>query len=248
MNTSVDTSPRILLLEDDPVSAAFLTAAIEALPAQVALAGTLSAARALACAQRYDLWLFDAHLPDGSGAELLAELRGRGLPTRALAHTADARRDALDALIDAGFEEVLHKPLSVAQLHGAVRRFCSGTSTVDTDEDLRNATTPGCGKLPVWDDDAALRALNGQRSHVDSLRMLFAQELPQTAARISAARARGDNHALRAELHKLQAGCGFVGAARLGDAARALHATPDRARTIVQFEGALQDTLSSFPD
>ena len=38
--------PRILLLEDDPVSAAFLSAAIEALPAQVDVAGTLAEARA----------------------------------------------------------------------------------------------------------------------------------------------------------------------------------------------------------
>jgi CheY-like chemotaxis protein len=246
MNASVSTLPCILLLEDDPVSAAFLAAAIEALPARVDLAGTLSEARAKAFGGTYDLWLFDAQLPDGSGAELLAELRGRGLLTRALAHTADARRDALDALIDAGFEEVLQKPLSVAHLHGAVRRFCGGTSSIDRDDNLRNGTRPGCGKLPVWDDDAALRAFNGQRPHVESMRMLFAQELPQTAARVSAALARGDNAALRGELHKLQAGCGFVGAARLGDAVRALHTTPDSARAIAQFEGALQDTLSSF--
>lgn len=248
MNASVSTLPGILLLEDDPVSAAFLVAAIEALPARVDLAGTLSEARALAIGRTYDLWLFDAHLPDGSGAGLLAELRGRDMRTRALAHTADAQRDALDALIDAGFEEVLLKPLSVARLQGAVRRFYGGASVIDADDDPQDGTIAGCGKLPVWDDDAALRAFNGQRSHVDSIRTLFAQELPQTAARISAALAHHDNAALRGELHKLQAGCGFVGAARLGEAVRALHATPDSVRTLAQFEGALQDTLSSFPD
>lgn len=248
MNASVSTLPRVLLLEDDPVSAAFLAAAIEALPARVDLAGTLSGARALLAGSAYDLWLFDAHLPDGSGAGLLAELRGRGLRTRALAHTADAQRDALDALIDAGFEEVLQKPLSVTRLQGAVRRICGDASTFDADDIPRNGTGSGCGKLPVWDDDAALRAFNGQRSHVESMRTLFAQELPQTAARVSAALARGDNAALRGELHKLQAGCGFVGAARLGAAVRALSAMPDSKRTIAQFDGALQDTLSSFPD
>lgn len=248
MNASVSNLPRILLLEDDPVSAAFLASAIEALPARIDLAGTLSEARALATGRTYDLWLFDAHLPDGSGIGLLAELRGRGMHTRALAHTADAQRDALDALIDAGFEEVLLKPLSVARLQGAVRRFYGGASVIDADDDPRDRTIAGCGKLPVWDDDAALRAFNGQHSHVESMRTLFAQELPQTAARVSAALARGDNAALRGELHKLQAGCGFVGAARLGAAVRALSSMPDSARTIAQFEGALQDTLSSLPD
>jgi CheY-like chemotaxis protein len=238
--------PRILLLEDDPVSAAFLAAAIEALPARVDVAGTLAEARALAAGTTQDLWLFDAQLPDGGGAELLAELRARELQTCALAHTADSRRDALDALIDAGFEEVLLKPLSVAQLQGTLRRFCGDASAIDADDIRRNETAPDCSKLPVWDDEAALRAFNGLRTHVDTMRKLFAQELPQMAARVSAARAHKDNAALLGELHKLQASCGFVGAARLGDAVRTLHAMPDSARTIAQFEGALQDTLLSL--
>jgi DNA-binding response OmpR family regulator len=246
MNTSVSALPAILLLEDDPVSAAFMAAAIEALPAQVDLAGTLSEARALATDGIYDLWLFDAHLPDGSGAELLAELRRHELRTPALAHTADAQRDALDALIEAGFEEVLLKPLSMAELQGAVRRFCLGPPAIDADNAPRAGTIAVCSKLPIWDDEAALSAFNGQRTHVETMRELFAQELPQTAVQISAAFARNDSAALRRELHKLQASCGFVGAARLGGAARTLHSATDSAQAVAQFEGALQDTLSSF--
>lgn len=237
--------PRILLLEDDPVSAAFLTAAIEALPARVDVAGTLAEARGMASAHAHDLWLFDANLPDGRGADLLAELRERGLTVRALAHTADARRDGLDALIEAGFEEVLLKPLPVTLLHGAIRRFCASGAPMETNS-VRPDASMRCGKSPVWDDDAALRALNGHRAHVDAMRGLFAQELPQAAMRVSAALANRDAAALRDELHKLQASCGFVGAARLGDGVAGLRDAPESAEAVARFEGALQDTLSSL--
>jgi CheY-like chemotaxis protein len=214
MNTSASAAlPRILLLEDDPVSAAFLAAALESVPAHVDVAHSLAEARVMTSAHTHDLWLFDANLPDGLGTGLLAELRARGLRTPALAHTADNRREALDALIDAGFEEVLLKPLSVAQLQGAVRRRCGNASISDVQYFSRNTATPSCGKRPVWDDDAALRAFNGHRAHVDTMRGLFAQELPQVSVRISAALAYRDDAALRNELHKLQASCG-CGSAR----------------------------------
>jgi DNA-binding response OmpR family regulator len=237
--------PRILLLEDDPVSAAFLSAAIEGVPATVDVAGTLAEARSKAAAQPHALWLFDANLPDGLGADLLAELRAQGRQTRALAHTADARREALDALIDAGFEEVLLKPLSVAQLQGTVRRLC-GNAPIQASTPALNRTSQSCGKQPIWDDAAALRALNGSRAHVDTMRGLFAQELPQVSMRLTAVLANRDTTALRGELHKLRASCGFVGAARLGAATRDLLDASDDADTVAQFEGALQDTLASL--
>lgn len=247
MNASASLAlPRILLLEDDPVSAAFLSAAIEGLPARVDAAGTLAEARALASTHAHDLWLFDANLPDGRSADLLAELRGYGILVAALAHTADARRDELDALIDAGFEEVLQKPLSVAQLQGAIRRFCGQSAPAEMSDVQPDARARG-GKRPVWDDDAALRALNGHRAHVDAMRGLFAQELPLASLRVSVALASRDTTALRDELHKLQASCGFVGAARLGSAVVQLRDAPASADAAMQFESAIQDTLSSLP-
>lgn len=242
MNAS-DAPPRLLLLEDDPVSAAFLAAGMEALPAAVDTAASLAEARALAD-RGHALWLFDANLPDGRGADLLSELRSRGLSIPALAHTAEARREELDALIDAGFAEVLLKPLSVAQLQGAIRRML-GTAPSPDARTTEPVDAPRCGKSPVWDDDAALRALNGQRAHVVAMRELFLLELPQTAAQVAGARSRNDIDAVRAELHRLKAACGFVGAARLGAAVDALREAPLSTAALAGFEGATQDTLSS---
>jgi CheY-like chemotaxis protein len=236
--------PRVLLLEDDPVSAAFLAEGIAGLPAAVEIADTLAEARTLA-GDHHALWLFDANLPDGHGDALLAELRGQGLAVPALAHTADARREARDALLAAGFVEVLPKPLAIAQLHAALRRTLEMPSLSSIVDIAAPSSSADGEPTPIWDDAVALRALNGQRAHVDMMRGLFRDELMQTVARVADAFARGDVDALRGELHKLQAACGFTGAARLGMAVDALRATPDSSVAHAQFERAAQDTLSS---
>src|SRR5678816_1058340 len=80
-------TPRILLVEDDPVSRTFLQAAAEALPAHVDTATTCAEAIHRAGRQTYDLWLIDANLPDGLGSGLLATLRSLSATTPALAQT-----------------------------------------------------------------------------------------------------------------------------------------------------------------
>lgn len=250
MNASASRSdapplPRILLLEDDPVSAAFLASALEALPARVAVAGSLADARGQA--DGCDLWLFDAHLPDGDGASLLAELRARGLRTPALAHTAEARREPLDALIAVGFDEVLRKPLSVAALQAGVRRALADAGGSPRPPEASTDFAAACGKPVIWDDATALRALNGQREHVVAMRELFLQELPASAVRIIDAAHRNDEATVRAEVHRLQASCGFVGAARIASTVDGLRAYPDDADALARFEGAVQDTLASSP-
>lgn len=199
-------NPRLLLLEDDPVSAAFLRQALAALPAEVLHAGTLAAARRLASADQW-LWLFDARLPDGNGGELLQELRGVGFSVPALALTAEDHPDALDRLGQSGFVRVLAKPVSAGALQAAVREWLPAP-------------------CPAWDDAMALCALGGSRQAVDALRALFLAELPDQAREISEALARGDEARAQAQLHRLKASCGFVGAATLLRTVQALSHRP----------------------
>ncbi|TXH73608.1 MAG: response regulator [Lysobacteraceae bacterium] len=242
---------RILLLEDDPVSAEFLRAALSLVATRVDMATTLAEARALARPLAHELWLFDANLPDGSGHGLLAELRDAGISTPALAHTASTHRDELDGLISAGFADVLVKPFEMAVLETAIRRVLR-IADGGTPDQHDPATTPAlpCAKLPLWDDESALRALNGRPEHVAAMRVLFRGELPQVSARIAAASTHGDAAALRDELHRLRASCGFVGAARLGSAVATWQTAADSADAQADIEAdiqrVIQDTLSSI--
>lgn len=230
--------PHILLVEDDPTSRTFLAAAAEALPAIVDAADSLATARALAAMHAYDLWLIDANLPDGSGIALLRQLRQRA-PTPALAHTAARDRSALDPLLDAGFVEALIKPLNAAQLQGALRRALGQGDVAE------EATSTSCGKLPVWDEDAALGAMNGNRVHVDALRKLFLGELAGQRDAVLAALLTNDDGILQAQLHRLQASCGFVGAARLGAAVKQLRDGSGSIAARESFAHAAADTLAS---
>lgn len=223
--------PRLLLAEDDPVSAAFFIATLETLPARIDHAVGIADALRLADANRHDLWLIDAHLADGSGVELLARLRARFPDTPALAHTA-ADGDALRErrLLDAGFAVVLHKPITPPRLLASVR------------ERLPAGPAPPAGD---WDDDAALKALNGQSAHVKALRELFLSELPGTRERVVLGAQAGDVDTLRAELHRLQASCGFVGAARLADAVVRLRHCPGSPAALAELVDAADALLAT---
>jgi len=232
--------PKVLLVEDDPVSRAFLLAAIEALPATVHAAADCAEAEQLASAFDYDLWLVDANLPDGSGTGLLERLRSRSPATPALAHTASTLRADLDGLEQAGFAEVLVKPLAAAALHGALARALGIASP-----DPQGMGSAGGAKLPCWDDDAALSALMGERAHVDALRRLFLSELPDQHAAVVAALAASDAGRARAVLHRLRASCGFVGAARLDAAVRRLEGELESAAALQRFGEAARDLLDT---
>jgi CheY-like chemotaxis protein len=210
-------NPRLLLLEDDVVSAAFLGQALAQLPVRTELAASLAQARELACAQQA-LWLFDARLPDGEGADLLLELRDRGLRVPALALTAEDQPRALQRLQAAGFLAVLAKPISAQALQAAVLSH-----------------QPGAGHLP-WDDAGALAAVGGNPAAVQALRQLFLKELPDQARQLRGYWQRGDIGAMRELLHRLQASCSFVGAAALLAEVRTLSADPKDVRALERFE------------
>ncbi len=211
MNSAPGTMPSILLVEDDRISAAFLSAALATLPARVHVAE--DCAQALAASGPFDAWLIDANLPDGSGTWLLQHLRETDAAASALAHTADATAATRDALLRAGFAEVLVKPLSTQALVDALRAALRGGS--DEPHDAAD-----------WDDRAALTALAGNAEHVTSVRQLFLSELPTTRSACLAAFDRSDPAALRAQLHRLQASCGFAGATALAAIASRWHAAP----------------------
>jgi CheY-like chemotaxis protein len=232
--------PRILLVEDDPVSRAFLGAAVHALPAVVDAADSMAAAMALAAASRYDLWLIDANLPDGHGAELLSRLRVREAQTPAVAHTAAHEADVATGLLEAGFQRVFVKPLPAKSVQKGLREVLGLEA-----EPQPAGKTPGMEALPLWDDETAARALNGNREHIATLRTLFIAELPATTDRVRNAFHNEDIQGLHDELHRLRASCGFVGATRLRQAVQTL-ANDDRSQAGLQaFTAAAQALVAA---
>lgn len=232
--------PRFLLVEDDMVTCGFLKAALETLPADVDTADSLAAAVSMARQGHHDLWLVDANLPDGHGSDLLGKLRQLQTDTPALAHTADRDAGTHARLRQAGFGDILVKPLGRDDLLKVVRRaLARGPAPLSP----THVPATQLNEAQDWDEITALAALNGQRNHLIALRELFLAELPGVRDAVDQAVDRHDEPALRNQLHRLQASCGFVGAARLGRAVRHLHQMPASRQAQVGFHDAVAALL-----
>lgn len=230
--------PRVLLLEDDAVSAAFLADAIAMLPADVDVATDAATARVLARRRAYDAWLFDAEVADGDALGLLQALRAAGRRAAALAHTADPLPARVAALEAGGFLAVLAKPLRVEALHAVLRDALLGASAPGVAEPALPWPADSDG---VWDDAAAQR-VSGDASAVHRLRRLLLAELQAVADTARSARVDHDRAGLRLCLHRLRAACGFTGAARLGYAATRLARHPGDDDAWQAFLAALEAT------
>ena len=118
-----DERPRILVVEDEPVSARMLVAMLEKGGFQAAHAPSAAKARAMLRAHDYDAMTLDLMLPDGNGLELLREIRADGrtedLPVIVVSASADEARDSLigDA---APVVDWLNKPFDPHALQSAL--------------------------------------------------------------------------------------------------------------------------------
>jgi len=220
-------NPRVLLVEDDPTTRAFLHAATRTLDVEIDQAASMQQALALAAQTRHAVWLLDARLPDGSGEELLARLRQTAPETPALAHTAITDPTELQRLRDAGFDAAVSKPLSAADWQAAVRTL------------LPRQPPP----IALWDDAAALKILGDHPDDLRALRGLFIGELPEQIKTLERARTDQDNATITSELHRLRASCGFVGATRL---AAAIQSRTDQA-DLEHILHTARDTLAHSP-
>jgi two-component system CheB/CheR fusion protein len=117
---------RILLVEDHGDTADMIVEVLEGDGHHVETAGDVATALESALRARFDLLVSDLGLPDGSGLELMQELRARGnrLPGVAVSgygHTHDIQRSR-----DAGFHSHLVKPVDPDRLLEAVDRAVGG--------------------------------------------------------------------------------------------------------------------------
>jgi len=218
-------SLRFLVVEDDPASREFARSSLAPFGI-VDTARTLADAGALCAEHDYALLLLDVSLPDGQGDGWLARQRALDNRTPAVALTAELDAERRRRLMASGFVEALGKPLSETA--------------------LQQALAPWLGASPgAWDDAQALSALGGSEAALQRMRALFMEELPRQRERVATALAGGDTTGLRAVLHQMRAGCGFVGASALAAAVEALHAAPADDDAAAQLLRRIDEALAS---
>jgi CheY-like chemotaxis protein len=110
-------------VEDNKDTLNYLTLVLESRGHELTTAQRLSEALGAAEGREFDLILSDIELPDGSGLELMRQLRWRGIP--ALAFSGYGSEDDARASLEAGFTEHLTKPVSFSRLEVAIHRVTS---------------------------------------------------------------------------------------------------------------------------
>jgi two-component system response regulator DesR len=89
----------------------------------VAQAGSLAEARAQAARFALDVAILDLGLPDGSGADLIADLRRDGNEVRVMVLSASLDPEGIEKARSAGADEILDKLTPVAEVLATVRRL-----------------------------------------------------------------------------------------------------------------------------
>ena len=128
---------KILLLEDDITLGSGIRLALQSPSAQITLYRTLAQARGAAADNSYDLLILDINLPDGSGLELLEQVRKTSHVPVILLTANDLEMDVVTGL-EAGADDYITKPFSLAILRARVnaqlrREMSAKTSCVEID-------------------------------------------------------------------------------------------------------------------
>ena len=120
---------RILLVEDHADTAEAMADLLRGQGHQVTVAGNvaqgLAAAEAQGGADGIDLLLSDLGLPDGTGHDLMHELRQR-YGIRGIALSGYGMEEDIRKSMDAGFEKHLTKPVSLQALRAALQEVAAG--------------------------------------------------------------------------------------------------------------------------
>jgi two-component system OmpR family response regulator len=108
--------PRVLYIEDHEDTRELVTLVLEQKSIQVVTGSTIQSGVALAGSQRFDLYLLDSWLPDGSGLELCRLIRAFDKATPILFYSAAAyEMDRVEA-IKSGAQAYLIKPSHPSEL------------------------------------------------------------------------------------------------------------------------------------
>ena len=128
---------KILLLEDDAALGNGIRLALQSPSVQVTLCRTLAQAQNALAEKCYDLLILDVNLPDGSGLELLGQVRKTSDVPMILLTANDMEMDIVTGL-ESGADDYITKPFSLAILRARVnaqlrRGMSAKTSCIEID-------------------------------------------------------------------------------------------------------------------
>lgn len=193
------TRPRVLVADDDPGSCRFLCDGLRSLGAQAETCADGLTALERARTMAFDLLLLDCRMPGAGALRILGLLRddAQAISTDsvAVATTAELEPGDRQALLAAGFSEILLKPCGLADL-----------------QRMLALVQPDRFDPCMLDDKVALNT-SGDATTMRALRLLLREELALLHQELDSLSRDRDGFSER--LHRLRSSCGFCGASAL---------------------------------
>jgi len=112
----------VLIVDDDPLVVDSLRQVVEKMGHEAAHASSVAEALGAVRSRSFDLVLCDVRMPDGSGLELLPEMRAAGPAPEVIIITGYGDPDGAELAIKQGAWDYIEKPLSVKGVMLAVER------------------------------------------------------------------------------------------------------------------------------
>ena len=115
--------PRVLYIEDHEDTRELVTLVLEQHCYEVVTGSTIASGIALAGSERFDLYLLDSWLPDGSGLDLCRQIREFDKTTPILFYSAAAYEIDRDQAMRCGAQAYLIKPSQPSELCNLVTKL-----------------------------------------------------------------------------------------------------------------------------
>ena len=168
--------------------------------------------------QRPDLIIIDVHMPVMDGKEATRQIREMEhgeIHTPIIALSADVIPEHRDALISAGVDIYLTKPVDDNKLWQAIDSLINigHSSSLTTELPLASDEneTNSVGALAIHDMQEALRITGGREELADEMFRKFMDDLPQQVALLEQHQANSDWDSLGEVAHRLHGACAVCG-------------------------------------
>jgi len=216
----------ILLTEDNAVNQYVAMSFLMEAGHKVKIANNGKEALAALEKEEFDLILMDVQMPEMDGFEATAAIReeektsGRHIPIVAM--TALAMKGDRERCLAAGMDNYVSKPINRDELFRAIETVASFSPQASRRGDELQVAREDENPKPVFDEQAALARLQGNRKLLKEIAGMFLTELPQHMAAIREAIDQADSHKLDRAGHTLKGAVGNFCANSARDAAFAL--------------------------
>jgi two-component system sensor histidine kinase BarA len=246
----------ILAVDDNPSNLKLVAALLENMGLNVDCANGGEEALAISSKKPYDLIFMDIQMPDMDGIQVTQKIRKREdtrKHTPIIALTAHALDSEREALLCAGMDDYLTKPIDERELQRIVNHWIETYALATEETTLADSFIEEVTEQPInWERSIQLAGNNPQLAH-EMLNGLI-ENIPQAKKLIQKAYNNKNYAQLREEVHKLHGACCYCGVGPLKMVVEKLESAAAKSSAtecdihIKEFKTQVKNVLSNYEE